>query len=653
VTVSKLDIIDQHPLLDGKPFGTTGPYDVIKGTIHFAVDPHQPSNADICDLALAPQTGRGVEWQADFCILQPADAARGNRRLLFEVVNRGRIRAFRMFDGVDGTPDLAHPEHIGDGFLLQQGYTVAWCGWQWDVIRRDGLFSLDVPEAMLDGAPVRGKVACNWVPNEPSEVLLLADRVHHPYPVLDVSTADAVLTVRDYEEAPRQVIPRHQWQFARLENGAVIPDSTHIYLPTGFQAGKLYDCVYPTQKAPVVGLGLLAVRDAVSFWRYEADSQRNPCANQIDYAYAFGISQSGRFLRHYLYVNLNQDEHRRQVFDAVIPHIAGGRRGEFNHRFAQPSANTMRCPNNVFPFTDAEQIDPLSGQSDGLLHRMSEAGTLPKIFHINSSAEYWRGDASLSHISLDGSEDVELPNTVRNYLFAGTQHTPGPFPLQDTAENGTRCQHPLNCVDYSPLLRAALDNLDAWVVDQRTPPPSQYPKRCDSSAVVPQQLAPLFKAFPGASFPAHLPQPRRLDFGPQWPPQISLLPPHEGNFYPIFVPAVDHDGNEIAGIRLPDLTVPLATYTGWNLRHPTQGAADQLVRMHGSTLPFAVTLRERLDNGDPRLSIEERYPSRAIYLQQVKKAAEGLIAGRYLRAADLDRVLQAAAERYDLLTQTT
>ncbi len=650
MTVIKVDITEQYPLLDAQPFGTTGPYDVIKGTLDFAAHPGKPSNADICDLEHAPQTGRGVEWKADFCILQPADPARANRRLFFEVVNRGRIRAFKMFDGVGDTPDFLHPEHIGDGFLLQQGYTVAWCGWQWDVIRQDGLFGLDAPEAKVDGSPVQGKAACNWVPNEPTQVLLLADRVHHPYPVLDVSTADAVLTVRDYEEATRQIIPRNQWQFARLEYDTVVPDPTHIYLPSGFQAGKLYDCVYPTRKAPVVGLGLLAVRDAVSFWRYEKSADRNPCADQIDYVYGFGISQSGRFLRQYLYLNLNRDEQGRQVFDGVIPHIAGGRRGEFNHRFAQPSANTMRCPSNVFPFTDADQTDPLSGQTDGLLRRMSEAGTLPKIFHIKSSAEYWRGDASLSHISLDGTKDVELPHTVRNYLFAGTQHTPGPLPLRDTANNGARGQHPLNCVDYSPLLRAALDNLDRWVVDQRTPPPSQYPKLSDASAVAPQQLAPLFKAFPGASFPSHLAQPRRLDFGPQWPPQISLLPPHEGAFYPIFVPAVDRDGNEIAGLRLPDLTVPLATYSGWNPRHPTQGGAGQLVRMHGSTLPFAVTLRERLDSDDPRLSIEERYPSRAVYLEQVKNAAECLIAGRYLRAEDLNSVMQSAADRYDLFT---
>jgi hypothetical protein len=651
MSVTRLDITARSPLLDGKPFGATGPYEVLRGTVTFAVDPTHPHNRCITDLDKAPRTAAGkVEWSADFCLLRPADPARGNRHLLFEVVNRGRIRSFRVFDAVADTPDLTREEYIGNGFLLQQGYTVAWCGWQWDVIRSSGMLGLEVPEAMEGQAPVSGKVLCQWWPNATTPVLLLADRVHHPYPAAEVADPEAVLTVREHDYAPRQVMPRTQWQFARLEGERVIPDPTHIYFAAGFQAGKVYECVYRTQKAPVVGLGLLAVRDVVSFLRYGSTAEHNPGAGQIDYAYGFGISQSGRFLRHYLYLNLNADEAGRRVFDGVMPHIAGARRGEFNLRFGQPSANTMQGPNTVFPFTDSDQTDPLTGQTDGLLRRLTQAGKPPKILHINSSAEYWRGDASLSHISVDGTADVALPDAVRMYLFAGTQHTPGNLPLVDTAGDGARGQHPLNSIDYSPLLRAALVNLDRWVSQNEPPPPSQYPRLADGTAVPPHSLAAVFTAFPGAAFPTHIPLPRRLDFGSEWPQGVAQLPPKVGEPYTIFVPAVDQDGNEVAGIRLPDLTVPLATYTGWNPRHPTQGAPEQLLRMHGSTLPFPRTRDEREHSGDPRRSMAERYASRQAYLELVSKAAETLIAARYLLSTDLEAIVQRAAQRFDLYT---
>jgi hypothetical protein len=653
--VTALEITTRSPLLNGKPFGSTGPYEVLQGVVTFAADPTHPRNQGITDLEKAPRTtANTVEWSADFCLLQPADPSCGRHRLLFEVVNRGRIRAFRMFDAVADTPNLSRDEHIGDGFLLQQGYTVAWCGWQWDVVRSGGLLGLAVPQAMDGTAPLKGKVLCQWWPNATTSVLLLADRVHQPYPAANVADRDAVLTVREHEHAPRRVVPREHWQFARLENGQIVPDATHIHLATGFQAGLIYECVYQTQHAPVVGLGLLTVRDFVSCLRYGTAQVPSPCTDPCAYAYGFGISQSGRFLRHYLYLNLNEDEAGRIVFDGVMPHIAGGRRGEFNCRFGQPSANAMEGPTTLFPFTDNEQTDSLTGQRDGLLCRLASCRQVPKIFHTNSSAEYWRGDASLSHISVDGTADAVLPDFVRMYLFAGTQHTPGDLPLVDTASDGTRGQHALNSIDYSLLLRAALVNLDGWVSRNELPPPSQYPRLADGTAVPAQSLSPVFKAIPGAAFPSIIPRPYRLDFGPDWAQGVATwLPPRVGAPYTVFVPAVDQDGNEVAGIRLPDLAVPLATYTGWNPRHPSQGAPEQLVRMHGSTLPLARTRQERERNGEARLSIAERYASKAAYLELVKKAAEALITARYLRREDLQAVVTRAAQRYDLYMGTS
>ncbi|MGH8069863.1 MAG: alpha/beta hydrolase domain-containing protein [Candidatus Entotheonellia bacterium] len=652
MAVTTLEIIERNPLLGGKRFGSAGSYEVVKGRLTFAADPTQPRNRSITDIDKAPRTAAGpVEWWADFCLLQPADPARANRRLLFEVVNRGRILAFRLFDAVTETPDLTRDEYVGEGFLLQQGYTVAWCGWQWDVVRSAGLLGTEVPQAMVGNAPVSGKVLCQWWPNAATPVLLLADRVHHPYPAADLADAEATLAVRDHENASRQEIPRHHWQFARLEGGKVVADPTRIYLASGFEPGKIYECVYRTSRAPVVGLGLLAVRDTVSFLRYASPHAGNPATGQLEYAYGFGASQSGRFLRHLLYLNLNQDEAGRMVFDGVVPHIAGARRGEFNLRFGQPSANTLQGPNNVFPFTDDDQMDPVTGQTDGLLRRISQEGALPKILYMNSSAEYWRGDASLGHISVDGKTDAALPDGVRNYLMAGTQHTPGVLPLKDTAADGGRGQHPLNSVDYAPLLRAALVNLDRWVSHNESPPRSRYPRLADGTAAPAPRLAPVFQAIPGAAFPVQHFQPHRLDFGPEWSRGVAAgLPPQVGAPYVTFVPAVDQDGNEVAGIRLPDLTVPLATYTGWNPRHPEQGAPDQSLRMLGSTLPFPSTARARQQSGDPRPSIEERYASKAAYLELVKKAAEGLIAERFLLSEDLKAIVQRAAQRYDLFT---
>ena len=588
MAVTRIDIATREPLLGGKHFGTTGAYEVLRGTVTFAVDPAHPGNQGITDLDKAPCTAAGqVEWWADFTMLQPLDPARGNRRLFFEVVNRGRMRAFRYFDTAVDTPNLTRPEYLGNGFLLHQGYTVVWCGWQWDVMRLGGLLGMGVPQAMEGDAPVHGRVLCQWWPNANAPVLLLADRGHQPYPTADVSDPEAVLTVREHENGPSQVIPRAQWRFARLDRGTPVPATTSLLLETGFQAGKIYDCVYRTRHAPVAGLGLLAVRDVVAFLKHHPDRQQNPCAGHIDYAYGFGASQSGRFLRHFLYLGLNTDEADTMVFDGVIPHIAGARRGEFNHRFAQPSASTMQGPNTVFPFTDNEQVDPVTDQRDGLLRQLTSAGHCPKIIYINTSAEYWRGDASLSHISVDGSTDVALPETVRLYLFAGTQHTPGVLPLTDRSADGARGRYALNSVDYTPLMRAALVHLDRWVSHDTPPPPSRYPRLADGTAVPAQSLAGVFQALPGKAFLSIIPQPHRLDFGPTWAQGVaSWLPPRLGEPYQTFVPAVDADGNEVAGIRLPDLTVPLATYMGWNPRHPSQGAPEQSLRMYGATIPF-------------------------------------------------------------------
>ena len=517
----------------------------------------------------------------------------------------------------------------------------------------DGLMRIRVPEARNADGRISGKILVKFQPNAPSQVQLLSDRLHRPYPVTNLHDPDATLLVREADDASPQVIPRAQWSFAKLEDGKVVPDASHIYLASGFVPGKLYQVIYTTTGAPVIGLGLLTMRDIVAFLRYGTAPAGNPCAGDVQHAYAFGASQSGRYLRQFLYLGLNEDEQERQVFDGLLVHIAGGKRGgDFNQRFGQPSSTQHPSMSDLFPFTDTAQTDPQTGRTDGLLERLAARQKLPKIFFTNSSTEYWRGDASLVHTDVKGTHDVSPSASVRIYHYAGTQHASGTLPLTDTSPiDGSRGQHLFNCVDYTPLLRAALVRLDRWVTAQEAPPPSRHPCLADGTAVPAEQTAATFTAIPGVQFPAHLPRVVRLDFGPEAEAGLAtLLPPRVGQAYPHFVPAVDADGNERSGIRLPDISVPLATYTGWNGRHPEMGAPDQIIGLMGATLPFAPTQVEGETAGDPRPSIEERYQSKADYLERVTKAAQALVAEGYLLEDDVQTVLEQASHRYDLLS---
>jgi Alpha/beta hydrolase domain len=446
-----------------------------------------------------------------------------------------------------------------------------------------------------------------------------------------------------------------RWSFARLEGGKAVPDPRHIFLAAGFIPGRLYHVVYTTSGAPVIGLGFLATRDFVSFLRYELARPDNPCAGRIQHAYAFGVSQSGGYLRQFLYLGLNQDERERLVFDGYLIHIAGGGRGaDFNQRFGQPS-NTLRPRmRETAPFTDVPQVDPVTGKRAGLLDRLGTHRRQPRIFLTNSSTEYWRGDASLIHTNAEGTQDVEPSSEVRIYHYAGTQHASATWPLTDSNPlDGSRGQSPMNTVDYRPLLRVALVRLDRWVSAEEPPPPSsRYPRLADGTAVLPESTADVFSGIPGMRFPAHLPRVARNDFGPEANRGIATtLPPLPGKPYPHFVPAIDRDGNDVAGIRLPDLTVPLATHTGWNLRHQQIGAPGLLLNLMGATVPFAAAREEKEARGDPRRSIAERYPSRDAYLEQVRQAAQHLVEEGYLLAEDLEFLVNQAGERFDVFAR--
>lgn len=657
MAVTTLILTSRQPFAQGKTFGDVGPYEQLDGTAHFTVDPSHPANSLITDLKLAPRdTGGLVHCSADVRLLRPVEPQRGNHRLLFDILNRGRPLALR---NLNSAPDVAPHEslHPGNGFLMRQGYTMAWCGWQHDAPAVPGIMRLHVPDAVTPAGPISGKVVVNFQPNAPTQVQFLASRMHRSYPTHNLEDQEAVLTEQEHEDAPERIIPRHQWAFARLENGSVVPDASHVYLASGFLPGKVYQVIYATTGAPVVGLGLLATRDMGAFLRYGTAAAGNPCAGDIAHAYGFGVSQSGRFLRTFLYLGLNQDEQDRPVFDGLIPHVGGGKHGEFNHRFAQPSSQASRSPNNLFPFSDTTQTDPETGRTDGVLSLLAARGKLLRVMHTYTSSEYWGGHGALVHLDVTGTRDLEVPEAVRIYHFGGAQHSLGPFELSDRdAVNGFRSQQPFNWLDYRPLLRAALVNLDRWVTSGEIPPPSRYPRLDDGTGVPPETLKDLFLALPGVNFPEPLRRCARLDFGPD--PGVAVhVPPVVGKPYPCLVPAVDQDGNEVCGVRLPFHIAPLATYTGWNLRHADIGGEGQILAsgggsggtLLGATLPFPATRQEREASGDPRRSIEERYTSKETYLEQVQQAAHTLIQERYLLTEDLEPIMAQAAQHYDRL----
>ena len=660
MAVGKLEITSRIPFANGESFGNVGAYEQIDGTVYFTVDPVNPVNEAVTDLRLAPRAITGeIHFYADFRILKPVSQEKGNNRLFFDILNRGRGPCLRNFNNA---PDLPAdvPLEAGNGFLMRQGYTVAWCGWQHDAPDVPGVLRLYPPEARnADGSKITGKLVVTFVPNEPINQQFLSDRNHRPYPSNNLEDWDAYMTVQDSEDGPEQTIPREQWRFAREEGGRVVPDANYVYKESGFEPGKVYQVIYSTTGAPVVGAGLVATRELASFLRHGSEADGNPCAGSLEYAYTFGSSQSGRFLRDLLYYGLNYDEEGRRVFDGLIPHVAGGKHGEFNQRFAQPSSQASRSPNNLFPFSDLEQTDPETGLTDGVLTKAAAQGPLPKVMYTYSSSEYWGGGGALVHIDITGTRDMEVPEEVRVYHFGGAQHPLGTPYLRDSdPANGSRGQQPFNVLDYRPLLRAALVNLDRWVTDGTPAPASQHPRLDNGTAVAAEDAAEALRAIPGLNTPEPMRRFQRLDFGPD-PRVATNVPVKVGEPYPLLVPSVDADGNEQAGIRLPLTIVPLATHTGWNLRHAEIGGEGQILSsggatggtLAGSSIPFPATREERQASGDPRISIEERYASRDDYLAQIRKSAEGLVEQGYVLDEDVELLVSQAGDHYDELTR--
>jgi hypothetical protein len=641
--VVRVEVQSRADVAGGQPFGTVGGYEKIAGKIFFAVDPALPANRIVADLDKAPRNAAGkVEFSADFFLMKPKLAARGNGAVLYEVSNRGGKGMLGFFNHASGSLDPGTAAEMGDGFLMQQGFTLLWVGWQFDVPQRPGLVRVYPPTPTENGQPIRGLVRSDFVVTEKDTDHSLADRDHLAYAVLDPRSVDNVLTVRDSVEGARRVVPRDQWSF---------PDATHVRLAAKFEPGKIYEVVYTAANPPVVGLGPAAIRDLIAMLKYQksgdALSALSIPPGTITRALAFGISQSGRFLRTYLYYGFNRDEGNRKVFDGVIAHVAGAGRGSFNHRFAQPSRDghpylNFFYPTDIFPFTDIAQKDPDTGVNDGLLTHAGAPDLLPKIFYTNSDYEYWGRAASLIHTTVDGTTDAPLMDNVRIYLLAAGQHGPAAFPPTQTI--GQQRNNPL---DYRWAMKALLVAMDRWTANGTLPPASRYPKIADGTLVAPDKLR--FPKLASVTTTTAVHRAYRSDYGPRFATEgvVTEEPPKIGKAFPILVPQVDADGNGVAGIRMPELSAPLATYTGWNLFNERSGPTDVLSSMQGSYVPLARSAAERARTGDPRPAVDERYRDKDHYIGLVTKAALDLIDQGYLLADDLAVVVKNAARHWD------
>jgi hypothetical protein len=591
-------------------------YERITGKVYFAVDPKLAANQIITDINLVPRNDKGlVEFSADLEVLRPK--TKGNGTALVEISNRGGKGMQGMFD----MPASRGATDFGDELLFNQGFTLVWIGWEFDIPNRDGLLKLYAPVIKGVTGVVRSEITVDKRVTSES----LGDRNMIPYAVADPDSA--TLTVRDGVNGKRTTIARDQWKFSA--------DLTHVEYAAGFEPARIYEVVYTGKDPAVVGLGPAAVRDYVSYIKQQGEVER---------AIGFGVSQSGRFLRTFLYYGFNADEQSKRVFDGVWAHVAGAGRGSFDHRFAQPSRDghpllNLMYPSDIFPFTDEMETD--GGITDSILARARKDGVVPKMFYSNGAYEYWGRAASLIHVSPDGKKDVAPAPDTRVYFIAGAQHG------ANAPATRTVTQNLANPTDYRFAMRALLIDLNAWVTNGTAPPDSKIPRIGKDELVTVRALN--FPKVPGIPLPKEPYLAWHLDFGPDFRSKglVTLDPPRVGAPFTVLVPQVNADGNETAGIRLPEQMVPLATYTGWNLRDPKIGSPDVIYNMVGSFIPFARTKAEREAAGDPRLSIEERYKDKEEYLRRVKEAAVALTGSGFLLKEDVEKVGAKAGARWD------
>jgi Alpha/beta hydrolase domain len=635
----RLQIDRMEAFAAGMEFGATGSYVRIDGTAQGELDPRHPLNTAIVNLDKAPRNARGlVEYEVDFNIMRPAEVSRGNRKILYEVVNRGRKNLLPVLHEAPETSpecfnDPTTATDAGSGFTFRSGYTLVWSGWDPDAPRANHGLGMRAPVATDAGAPIVKTIRDEFVFGTRVPTTRLTAPLSYEAATLD--QGQARLTVRTREGEARTEIPPTQWAYADARSITLLPEGT------AFQPGLIYDFWYPAKNPKVLGVGFAATRDLVSFLRYEArdrEGHANPVVPgggtpEIRAALAFGVSQSGRYLRDHIALGFNQDETGRKVFDGILTHVAGIGKVFANYEFGQPYRTRTQhedhgFPENHFPFAHATLTDPVTGQTGGLWRG---DGFDPLVIETNTSTEYWQKGASLLHTDPLGQHDIAIPPSVRHYLIAGTQHG-GRSGMRAARGSGI---HPRNPHNPAPALRALLVALDRWVTEEEEPPNSRVPTLAGGSLVAPEKLQ--FPAVPEVQPPGFA---NRVDVLQDW---VYPESPSATAYTPL-VPQVGADGNEVAGIRLPDIAVPLATHTGWNL-YKAPYPEGELCDREGSYLPFAKTKAERLARGDARPSLQEQYGNREAYLQRVKEVVSDLLEARLLLPEDAARYMDEAACR--------
>ena len=672
--ITRVEITGTQDAFGGQSFDKTGSYERLIGKAYGEVDPKGRRNRLIQDIELAPRNARGmVEYVTDIDILRPKNREAGNGVLFFNILNRGNKGGLNLFNA-----DLAGPPaetnavtKPGDGWLMKEGYTIIWFGWQGDVLPGDNRMLLSLPVAKNpDGSPVTGVVRSELTTFAPTTTLNVSSgwftgMTHAPYPTVSTDNTKPfpdgflpTLTVRSRENAPRMPIAASDWSFGACPAGAPATVSDRqICLKDGFKPGKLYELIYRAKDPMVMGLGFAAMRDIGAFFKNEK-SAANPVFHKGAKAIAMGTSQSGRFLRSFIHLGFNGDESGRQVFEGALPHIGGGLM-PLNLRFA-PAGRAWGAeidhlyPAYDFPFSYVRQKDPITGRRQGLLDRCTAAGNCPLIVHAATALEVWEGRQSLGFTDPLGKRDVADPKNVRTYIMASTQHGAAGLPLP-AAEPFGQCVLPANPNPHTWTMRALLAGLTGWVKDGAAPPASAVPRITDATLVSPDQVRFPFiptnaygnvrrpeMRFSAVTNPLHA-----LDYGPAYNAGdssgvITQEPPRTSPAaYGVLVPQVDADGIDLAGIRSAYLQAPIGTYTSWN-RFRDDRFSGGFCNFQGTFVPFARTRQERLDAGDPRLSIEERYPTPAAYASAFRRGAEALVAQHYLLPADAARLIKEA-----------
>jgi hypothetical protein len=599
-------------ILDGHEFGSAGRYERITARAAIALDPIDARNAIIADIATAPKNAEGrVEAVADVTIVRPVDQNRANGTMLLEVPNRGRKLALPMFNESSTAADLGE---AGNAFLMREGYTMVWVGWQADFTPAPGQLTIQVPS--LPDVTGRMREELTFEHTRSPVTISLA------YPATE--SADPQITVRERWDLPRKTPADLSFRF-------LDPLRVEVTRPVGFDAGAIYELTYNARNPMVLGIGFAAVRDVASFLQH-ARGPNNPLAQRLQRSIAFGVSQSGRFLRDFIYLGFNEDTAGRIVFDGIMPHVAGTRRMSMNTRFARPdkAPRSLQDPAwtaDAFPFTYVETTNPYTRERDGLLRRCQSSRTCPKVMQTDTEYEWWGAHASLLVTDPDGLH-LDLPTNVRAYMVTGVPHFAEPGA---TTRANPVCALPVNPNHAGAPMRALLKHLDAWVRSEAAPPASRVPERASGTLVDATRALP--NTIPGLPYTGLYVTAAESDH--------SVMPPREIGRFQVFVPRADNDGMAIAGIRMPVIEAPRATYTAWNPRAEGYGPGV-LCPLQGAVVPFAETRAARIAAGDPRPSLEERYPSSADYVQAVRTAASRLVRERMMLEEDASAMVAAA-----------